>query len=147
MINLQDIRYVRLATRNVAAATQNQALSALLFLYGKVLQVEIGWLDDMVRAKRPVRLPVVLSPGETQALLAWDRTIDSGGMQGMARRALVRLGLHGLLQRLVEEPDGNGQQHGMTVEPLPERLALEGFGPAPVIGAEGLPKSAELRVL
>lgn len=45
--------------RNVAAATQNQALAALLFLYGKVLEVNIGWLDDMVRAKRLVRLNLV----------------------------------------------------------------------------------------
>jgi integron integrase len=56
--------------RNVAAATQNQALSALLFLYKEVLGRELGWLDDLVRAKRPVRLPVVLTRGEAQALLA-----------------------------------------------------------------------------
>ncbi len=55
--------------RNVAAATQNQALSALLFLYKQVLGKELGWFDDLVRAKRPVRLPAVLSPDEVSALL------------------------------------------------------------------------------
>ena len=45
----------------VAASTQNQALSALLFLYREVLQQEFGWLDDVVRAKRPEHVPVVLT--------------------------------------------------------------------------------------
>jgi integron integrase len=56
--------------RNVAAATQNQALSALLFLYKHVLGRDLPWLDDLVRAKRPVRLPVVLSEAEVRAVLA-----------------------------------------------------------------------------
>ena len=43
--------------RNVAAATQNQALAALLFLYKQVLGMDLAWLDGVVRAKRPVRLP------------------------------------------------------------------------------------------
>ena len=47
--------------RNVAAATQNQALSALLFLYKDVLGVRLPWLGELVRAQRPVRLPTVLS--------------------------------------------------------------------------------------
>jgi integron integrase len=55
--------------RNVAAATQNQALAALLFLYGKVLHVDLPWMGDMVRAKRPVRLPTVLSEAEVIRLL------------------------------------------------------------------------------
>lgn len=61
--------------RDVAAATQNQALSALLFLYKHVLGKELPWLDDMTRAKRPVRLPVVLTEAEVKRLLA--------GMHGM----------------------------------------------------------------
>jgi integron integrase len=56
--------------RNVAAATQNQALSALLFLYKELLGQDLPWFKDMVRAKRPVRVPVVLSRTETQRLLA-----------------------------------------------------------------------------
>ena len=55
--------------RNVAAATQNQALSALLFLYAQVLGFDLPWLEGMVRAKRPVRLPVVLTEAEMRALL------------------------------------------------------------------------------
>ena len=50
--------------RNVAASTQNQALSAILFLYKEVLEKNIGWLDNMERAKRPARLPVVLTATE-----------------------------------------------------------------------------------
>ena len=56
--------------RHVAAATQNQALSALLFLYRRVLDRDLPWLDDLVRAKRPVRLPVVLTQSEVQRVLA-----------------------------------------------------------------------------
>lgn len=46
----------------VAASTQNQALSAVLFLYKEVLRKDIGWLQGVERAKRPSRLPVVLTP-------------------------------------------------------------------------------------
>jgi integron integrase len=55
--------------RNVAASTQNQALAALLFLYKDVLELDPGWLDDVVRAKRPQRLPTVLTRKETEAVL------------------------------------------------------------------------------
>ena len=59
-----------LATKDrVAASTQNQALSALLFLYREVLGVKLPRLDDVVRAKRPRRLPVVLAKGEVARLL------------------------------------------------------------------------------
>ena len=54
----------------VSASTQNQALSALLFLYRKVLGVELPWLDNVVRARAPRRLPVVLSQEEARRLLA-----------------------------------------------------------------------------
>ena len=55
--------------RNVAAATQNQALSALLFLYKHVLGQALPWLDELVRAQRPVRLPSVLTEAEVRRLL------------------------------------------------------------------------------
>ncbi|MFN8644018.1 MAG: phage integrase N-terminal SAM-like domain-containing protein, partial [Candidatus Binatia bacterium] len=55
--------------RNVSASTQNQALAGLLFLYRYVLGCDPGWLDGIVRARRPRRLPVVLSRGEVQRLL------------------------------------------------------------------------------
>jgi integron integrase len=55
---------------DVAASTQNQALSALLFLYKAVLKQEIGWLDNVERAKRPARLPVVLTREEVHKIFA-----------------------------------------------------------------------------
>ncbi len=54
---------------HVAASTQNQALSALLFLYRDVLEVDLPWLDSVVRARRPERLPVVLTRDEVRAVL------------------------------------------------------------------------------
>ena len=56
--------------RNVAAATQNQALSALLFLYKEVLGQPLPWLNALDRAKRPVRMPTVLTRDEVRRLLA-----------------------------------------------------------------------------
>ncbi len=55
---------------DVAASTQNQALAALLFLYRKVLKVELPQMSDLVRARRPARLPVVLSQDEVTLVLA-----------------------------------------------------------------------------
>lgn len=54
---------------NVAASTQNQILSALLFLYREVLDRDIAFIDGIERAKRPKRVPVVLTCPETKALL------------------------------------------------------------------------------
>ena len=48
----------------VSASTQNQALGALRFLYREVLGLELAWMDDIVRARRPARLPVVLARGD-----------------------------------------------------------------------------------
>ncbi|MEO8739896.1 MAG: integron integrase [Casimicrobiaceae bacterium] len=56
--------------RRVSASTQNQAKSALLFLYKEVLGVELPWLDGIEQAKRPVRLPVVLTRDEVARVLA-----------------------------------------------------------------------------
>ncbi len=55
--------------RQVAAATQNLAKSALLFLYRDVLEQELPWLDNVVRARTPTRLPVVLTRAEVDAIL------------------------------------------------------------------------------
>lgn len=55
--------------RNVAASTQNQALSALLFLYRDVLEQDLPWLDKVVRAKGAQRLPVVLTRAEVRAII------------------------------------------------------------------------------
>ena len=54
----------------VAASTQNQALSALLFLYRHVLHQDLPWLDDVVRARRPKRLPIVLTRDEVHAVIS-----------------------------------------------------------------------------
>jgi len=55
--------------RNVAASTQGQALAALLFLYKEVLHIELPWLDEVTRAKRPARLPTVLTREEVRGLV------------------------------------------------------------------------------
>ena len=77
---------------NVAAATQNQALSALLFLYREVLEVDLPWLGNVVRAKLPKRLPVVLTRQEVKAVL--------GRMNGVYR--LMATLLYGTGMRLME---------------------------------------------
>lgn len=56
------------AERNVAASTHQQALAALLFLYGEVLGIDLPWLQDIGRPKKPKRLPVVLSEDEVRRL-------------------------------------------------------------------------------
>jgi len=78
--------------RNVAASTQNQALSALLFLYRSVLEQELPWLEDVVRARKPERLPVVLTRDEVRAVI---RELD-----GPAR--LLALLLYGAGLRVLE---------------------------------------------
>ena len=55
--------------RHVAASTQNQALGALLFLYRAVIGIDLPWLDDLVRARRPERLPIVLTREEVRLVL------------------------------------------------------------------------------
>ena len=78
--------------RKVAASTQNQALSALLFLYKEALGMELDWLDGLVRAKRPQRLPVVLTKSEVGNLLQ--------GLDGTPR--LMAELLYGTGMRLME---------------------------------------------
>ena len=56
--------------RNVAASTQNQALSAILFLYKEVLGINVSWLEDVTRAKKPEKLPVVFTKNEVRAVMA-----------------------------------------------------------------------------
>ena len=63
----------------VAASTQNQALSALLFLYREVLEQQVPWLDDLVYAKRPHHLPVVLTPEEVRADIARNQIVVRSG--------------------------------------------------------------------
>jgi integron integrase len=82
-----------LATKGqVAAGTQNQALAALLFLYREVLKVQLPWMESVVRAKRPSRIPAVLSRDEVTRLL--------GVMEGQAW--LMAALLYGTGMRLME---------------------------------------------
>ena len=77
---------------DVAASTQNQALSAILFLYREVLETDLPWMESIVRAKRPRRVPTVLSVDEVRRLLA--------GMDG--RPWLIASLLYGTGMRLME---------------------------------------------
>jgi integron integrase len=82
-----------LATESkVSASTQNQALHAILFLYQEVLQRKIGFIDGVVRAQRPKRLPVVLTREEVSRIL--------GGMNG--NHWLMAMLLYGAGLRLME---------------------------------------------
>ncbi|MBI3777862.1 MAG: phage integrase N-terminal SAM-like domain-containing protein [Gammaproteobacteria bacterium] len=54
--------------KHVAPSTQNQALAAILFLYKEVLEQELDWMDDIVRARRTSRIPEVLSPEQVRRL-------------------------------------------------------------------------------
>lgn len=74
--------------RNVAASTQNQALAAILFLYREVLGVELDWLEGVTRAKKPQRMPTVLSPQEVEAVLA-----KMSGTPGLVARLLYGTGM------------------------------------------------------
>lgn len=76
------------AERQVAAATQNQALNALGFLYREVIGGELGWLDGFEPAKRGARLPEVLSRAEVRAVLK-----HLTGTQGLIGRLLYGTGM------------------------------------------------------
>lgn len=80
--------------RHVSASTQNQALGALVFLYRDVLEVPVGWLTAVVRAKRPTRVPVVLTRDEVRRVL--------GRLKGRGVSALVVGVLYGTGMRLLE---------------------------------------------
>ncbi len=119
------------ARDNVAPSTQNQALAALLFLYREVLGRELPWMDEIQRAKRPRRLPTVLSEGEVTALLA----------QMDGRHGLMAALLYGTGMRLMEcvrlrikdvdfgrkeivVRDGKGGKDRRTILPQSLRAAL-----------------------
>lgn len=80
------------STKRVAASTQNQALNAIVFLYKHVLGIELGSFGSIEKAKRPEKLPVVLSKGEVQRLL--------GRMDGVT--GLAAMLLYGTGMRLME---------------------------------------------
>lgn len=115
--------------RNVSASTQNQAKSALLFLYREVLGIELPWLDEVVAAKAVRRLPVVLTPTEARRLLN-----AMSGTMGLVASLLYGTGmrlLEGLRlqvkdiefeRREIIVREGKGNKDRVTV--LPENLIL-----------------------
>jgi integron integrase len=115
--------------RNVAASTQNQAKSALLFLYREVLNIELPWLDEVIAARSARRLPVVLTQTETRRLLD-----AMSGTMGLVASLLYGTGmrlLEGLRLRVKDIEferreiivrEGKGNKDRVTV--LPENLIL-----------------------
>ena len=113
--------------RNVAAATQNQALAALLFLFKNVLDVQLPWLDGIVRAQRPVRVPTVLSEAEVRRILAeleGTAKLMVGLLYGAGLRQAECLGLRvkdvDFSYRQILVRDGKGGKDRVTM--LPENL-------------------------
>jgi integron integrase len=116
----------------VAASTQNQALSALLFLYREVLQQNIGWLDQVERAKRPERLPVVLTKDEVRRLFAHlhgTNRLMAGLLYGSGLRLMECMRLRvkdvdlGYLRVTVR--DGKGGKDRITMLPVNAAKPLE----------------------
>jgi integron integrase len=117
--------------RNVAAATQNQALSALLFLYRQVLKIDLPWLDNVERATKPKRLPTVLTRHEVGRLfihLDGSLWLIANLLYGSGLRLMEALRLRvkdvDLERRQVTVRDGKGHKDRATmlaeslVEPL-----------------------------
>ncbi len=108
--------------KNVAASTQNQALSAILFLYKEVLQENVGWITDLVRAAKPKRLPVVFAREEVARLLGRMTGVDrlvAELLYGSGLRVIeaVRLRVKDLDLRKGELTvrDGKGQKDRITM--------------------------------
>lgn len=110
--------------QQVSASTQNQALAALLFLYREVLQRDLPWLDQLVRAKKPRRLPAVLTQEQTRTLLSqlsgvyWlvGQLLYGGGLRLME---CLRLRVQDLDfdYRQIVVRDGKGGKDRVTVLP------------------------------
>ena len=116
--------------KHVSASTQNQALSALLFLYKEVLGVELDWLEDVVRAKRPQRLPVVLSVNEVRQILSLipeNNGLIARLMYGTGMRLMEAIRLRvkdiNFEYRQITIRDGKGGKDRTTV--LPDALIEE----------------------
>ena len=114
--------------RGVSASTQNQAKSALLFMYKEVLGAQLPWLDHVERAKTPTRLPVVLTQDEVAAVL---KRLD--GVHRLIGRLLYGTGMRimeGMRLRVKDVEftrreilvrDGKGQKDRVVM--LPDRVA------------------------
>lgn len=115
--------------RQVAASTQNQAKSALLFLYKAVLGIDLPWLDEIIGAKTPRRLPVVLTPSQVRSLLHelnGTMALIASLLYGTGMRLLEGLRLRvqdiEVERREIVIRDGKGGKDRVTV--LPENLIL-----------------------
>ncbi len=113
--------------RHVSASTQNQAKAALLYLYKQVLEIDLPWLNEVVQAKRPKRLPVVLTPTEVRELLLhMDGTtcLIAQLLYGTGMRLLEALRLRvkdvEFARREIVVREGKGNKDRVTV--LPENL-------------------------
>lgn len=112
--------------RHVSASTQNQAKAALLYLYKQVLEIDLPWLNEVVQAKRPKRLPVVLTPTEVRELLHMDGTtgLIAQLLYGTGMRLLEALRLRvkdvEFARREIVIREGKGNKDRITV--LPENL-------------------------
>lgn len=110
--------------QHVSASTQNQAFSALLFLYRVVLERDFGWLEDVVRARRPKRIPAVFTHAESMAILNRLR-----GVNWLVCKLLYGSGLRGIealrlrvkdldFERLqITIRDAKGQKDRITILP------------------------------
>ncbi|MES2206027.1 MAG: integron integrase [Pseudomonadota bacterium] len=114
---------------NVSASTQNQALSAILFVYREILKIDLPWLEKVIRAKKPQRLPVVLNRGEVQEVLANMEGVYllmAKLMYGTGMRLMecVRLRIKDIdfVRREIVIRDGKGAKDRITM--LPEVLVL-----------------------
>jgi integron integrase len=110
--------------RNVAAATQSQALSAVMFLYKAVLKTDLPWLQNVVRATRPRRLPVVLTQAETRSVLGQLEGVHwlvASLLYGSGLRVLEALRLRvkdiDLKYQQLTVRDGKGAKDRVTVLP------------------------------
>jgi len=108
--------------RHVAPSTQNLALNAILFLYQKVLEMELPWIDDVVRARRKPNMPVVLDRAEVRAVLAelpvpHDRIVGLLYGSGLRISEALRLRVKDLdfARRELIVRDGKGAKDRVTV--------------------------------
>jgi integron integrase len=111
---------------NVAASTQNQALSALLFLYREVLAQPIDWIDDVERARKPQRLPVVFTKEEVRAVLAHlagEKRLMASLLYGAGLRLMECLRLRvkdvDFHQAQIIVREGKGDKDRVTMLPTP----------------------------
>jgi integron integrase len=114
---------------NLAASSQNQALSALLFLYREVLGIELNWMKTLVWAKKPKKIPTVFTRQEVQLVLSQlhgTKWLMASLLYGAGLRLMECLRLRvkdvdfGFQQIIVR--DGKGQQDRITI--LPEKLIV-----------------------